>query len=338
VPAASPIIIPEPARRRWPEAEIVADPVPAKKLGKPVVLVKRRRSDLCGPSGEELIYLDGPSAISLFTGAGGFDIGLEQAGFVPLVQHEWETETCRTLIANRPNFFRHAALIQGDIRETPTSMILGEAGLRVGEAHLLAGGPPCQGFSFAGKRDPSDVRNTLVFEYLRVVREAMPRFFIMENVPGFCKMSKGAFMKSFLEMAYGSFYELVYGIANAVEHGVPQNRNRFLCMGTRRDLFDLDGMIASLPAPSHFHQTDLDKIQAIESAPSLFPGEIVADAEDLELLRHPPGIRYFPDRPVLAPPGPCQASGRNRSFLDFFRKLRREEPDRIVTLNSHGAA
>jgi DNA (cytosine-5)-methyltransferase 1 len=323
----------EPPRPIWPEAEIVADPVAAKELDAPRVLVRRRVPDIVGPHGEEVFYLPGPSHISLFTGAGGMDIGLEQAGFCTLVQHEWWDAACETLLLNRPGFFRHAALIQGDIRQTPTSMLLGEAGLRVGECDIVTGGPPCQGFSHANSnRRAEDPRNSLVFEFLRVVREAQPRIFIMENVPGFCELRKGWFVEEFLKTAYAAYYELVYGIVNAVEHGVPQYRNRFFCTGTRRDLWECDGKLAALPPPTHFHQGDLDKMEKLAGRPCLFPDVIIGDAEELELLRQAPGIRYFPDRLVIKPPCPVASGGggRTKVFLEFYRQLRREEPDRLV--------
>jgi DNA-cytosine methyltransferase len=294
-------------------------------------LVRRCVPEIVGPRGEELFYLTGPSHISLFTGAGGMDIGLEEAGYCTLVQHEWWDAACQTLIINRPEFFRHAALIQGDIRQTPTSMLLSEAGLRVGECHIVTGGPPCQGFSHANSdRTAGDPRNSLVFEYLRVVREAQPHFFIMENVPGFCDLEKGWFLDELLKTAYAAYYELVYGIVNASEHGVPQHRNRFFCMGTRRDLWECEGVLAALPPPTHFHQGDLDRMQILSGTPSLFPGLVIGDAEELQLLQQAPGIRYFPDRPVLKPPCPTSGEGRTKTFLDFYRRIRREEPDRLV--------
>lgn len=310
----------------WPEAEVVHEPLKAKDLKEPTVLVKRRQPLILGSRGEELIHLTGEPVISLFTGAGGFDLGMEQAGFCCLCQVEWDEMCCQTLIGNRPNAFRHSALIQGDISKVPTSMILREANLRVGEATLLIGGPPCQGFSTSGRREVGDKRNDLVFEYLRVVREAQPRFFAFENVPGFTDLNKGSYMKAFLESAHGCYYELVYGLVNACEYGVPQDRTRFICMGTRRDLVECDGKLASLPAPETFARRDLDKIKEYKAMPLYTP--------DVKWLRRAPGIRYFPDRPVLTPPRPCSnaADGRGRSetFRRFYDRLEREEPDRLV--------
>lgn len=318
------IILPESSE--WLHADLVRDPLREKDLKEPVVLVRRRIPDIEGPDGQEVLYLPGYPVISLFTGAGGMDIGLEWAGFCTVVQHEWMTEACQTLIANRPDFFAHAALIQGDIRKTPTSMLLREAGLRVGEAYILAGGPPCQGFSTSNSNSHKgtyDARNDLVFEYLRVIREAQPRFFIFENVPGFVSFNKHEYLKAFLKAAYDCYYELVYGLLNAVEYGVPQHRVRFICMGTRRDVHEIDGTLAAMPNPAHFSPVDLKKIEFLDTPLGLY-------REEYESLTRTPGIRYFPDRPVLIPPSPTNGQNRSKIFREFYDRLEREEPDRLV--------
>jgi len=308
----------------WPEAEVVADPV--KKPDKPLVLVRRRVPLLVGSRGEELVSLPGEPAISLFTGPGGFDIGLEAAGFCTLVQHEWDRTACLTLIQNRPDYFRHAALIQGDIRQTPTSMILGEAGLRVGECRLLVGGPPCQGFTQANRHalnHKPDVRNDLVYEYLRVVREAKPQCFIFENVPGMFRFNGGSYAEALLRDFYEAYYEVVYGLVNAVEYGVPQFRSRFICMGTRRDLWEIEGMLAGLPVPHCFAGETMKRVRVLEKRQ---PG-----GAELARLTRAPGIRYFPDRPVLRPPDAITRGGeRSEAFFEFYDRLEREEPDRLV--------
>jgi DNA (cytosine-5)-methyltransferase 1 len=310
----------------WPEAEIVAEPV--KRPGEPQVLVRRRTSPIVDWMGNDVAYLPGLPAISLFTGAGGMDIGMERAGFCTLVQHEWDSSACQTLMANRPQYFRHAALIQGDLRLTPTSMLLREAGLRVGDAAVVCGGPPCQGFSTANKHSGKgtyDTRNDLVFEYLRVVREAMPRFFIMENVAGFLsfpgELNGKSYLQTFLEAAYGSYYEIVYGLLDAVNYGVPQYRCRFIAMGTRRDVFEVEGMLGSLPAPITFAEPDLSLIHNPVSE---------QDRQSALLLRNAPGVRYFPDRPVLVPPRPVHDGQISAKYLEFYSNLRATEPDRIV--------
>jgi len=315
----------------WPESRLLADPVKPKHLTVPRVLVKRNADLVMGARQEEIIQLPGPPAVSLFTGAGGMDLGLEAAGFCVVLQHEMDQTCCETLIANRPRF-RYAALIQGDIRKTPTSMILAEANLRVGEARLLTGGPPCQGFSAGNKhsfRGRYDTRNDLVFEFLRVVDEAQPHFFLFENVPGFVRFNKHQYLKAFLRSAYGAYYELVYALVDAVEYGVPQYRCRFICMGTRRDLFEIEGCLGAMPTAETFSHRDLRIIRT--------------DFLQGQRLKRTPGIRYFPGRPVLIPPAPIQhgkEGGRSKGYLDFWDRLQREEPDRVVLepLDSEAAA
>jgi len=313
-------------REAWVEASVVEQPRKTKNAAEPRVLVRRNTITLLSPDGNDIAYFPEMPCISLFTGAGGFDLGMERAGFCSVVQHEIDDSCCQTLMINRPNVFRHSALIQGDIRLTPTSMLLREAGLRVGEAYVLTGGPPCQGFSTSNSNrgKVEEKRNDLVFELLRVVREAQPKFFIFENVPGFQELSGGEYFELFLKTAYGAYYELVYGMVNAVEYGVPQDRTRFMCIGTRRDLADNEGLLGSLPRPQCFAESDLDKIKIYQSMP-LF------HARDEENLTRPPGIRYFPDRPILRVPRPTHhGHGRSKTFLDFYRKLEESEPDRIV--------
>jgi site-specific DNA-cytosine methylase len=312
--------------RDWNEARVIADPV--KKVIEPRLLVQRKQAGLLSERGENLVFFPGPTAISLFTGAGGMDLGMEAAGFCTLVQHEWSECACETLIANRPRHFRNSALIQGDIRRTPTSMLLREAGLRVGEVDIVSAGPPCQGFTTANKhasKGTYDERNDLVLEFLRVVREAQQKHFIMENVPGFLrftgKLNGRSYLEVFLARAHEAYYELVYGLLDACEYGVPQHRCRFICMGTRRDLVEIDGILGSLPAPICFADRDLGTIQQLDGG--LFQQEV-------DLLRHAPGIRYFPDRPVLIPPESTHGGQRSASFMEFYRRLREKEPDRII--------
>jgi site-specific DNA-cytosine methylase len=323
-----PLAIWQGAPASWLEAEVIAKPVRAKQLTEPRVLVRRKQSQMFDRYGYELRVEKEFSAISLFTGAGGFDIGLEDAGYHTLCQVEWDSAACATLIANRPTYFRDSALIQGDIRQIPTSMILREAQLRVGETMLMVGGPPCQGFSLMNNnasKGKYDGRNDLVFEFLRVVREAQPQFFIFENVPNFQnfkgKINGKTYLETFLAEAHGSYYELVYGLINCVEYGVPQHRVRFICSGTRRDLHEVEGLMASLPAPEYFDDSDLRVIELYKN--SLFP-------EQSEMITHPPGVRYFPDRPVLQTPIPTHGDGRTQKFIDFYMNLLKNEPDRIV--------
>lgn len=178
--------------------------------------------------------------ISLFSGAGGLDIGFDQAGFRTAVMVEFDPACCRTLRKNMPS----VPVIEGDINQISTKQILSVAGLKPLEAALVIGGPPCQSFSLAGKRmGLNDPRGKLVLEFIRVVREALPKAFVMENVKGMINWENGRAIDAILHEAQMpiSFkgkvytYNVSYKVLNAADYGVPQFRERVFVVGNRID-------------------------------------------------------------------------------------------------------
>jgi DNA (cytosine-5)-methyltransferase 1 len=172
-----------------------------------------------------------PTAVSLFSGCGGFCEGIEQAGFEVKVAVEWDKFSCETYRHNFPK----TPLYEGDIH----LFLQGR-----GEEHrkqyglknidLVFGGPPCQGYSQIGPRDLFDDRNELYLQYARVVSVLMPRMFLMENVPNLLLMEKGHFrdviLKHFSRMGYSNTTFLK---VTAADFGVPQTRERVFFFGTR---------------------------------------------------------------------------------------------------------
>lgn len=199
------------------------------------------------------------SVISLFSGALGLDLGLERAGFEIRAAIECNKFAVETIKKNRPRM----PLIRKRLEEVPTEVILKTAGLRAGEVTLVTGGPSCQPFSTAGRRGSVDDPRGMMFrEFLRVVREARPKFFVMENVrgvmsaaikhrplkdrgPGTAPLAPeeelgSAFVEILKELKRTRYY-IVFGIVNAADYGVPQSRHRLLFIGSR------DGHPISLP-------------------------------------------------------------------------------------------
>ncbi|MEA2703047.1 MAG: (cytosine-5)-methyltransferase 1, partial [Actinomycetota bacterium] len=122
-----------------------------------------------------------PAVVSLFSGALGLDLGLEAAGFEVRVAVEANRNAAETIRKNRPDI----PVIERRIEQVTTEEILAEAGLEPGEPTVVSAGPSCQAFSTAGQRGSvADPRGELFRQFLRVVREARPRFFVMENVRG----------------------------------------------------------------------------------------------------------------------------------------------------------
>lgn len=178
--------------------------------------------------------------IDLFCGAGGLSEGLRQAGFSPLVGVDSDPRVLATYTANHPD----SKPVLADIATTTGKHLLKLAG--TDEIDLLAGGPSCQGFSTHGKRIEDDPRNFLFNEFVRLVKEVEPKFFLMENVKGLLVYSKGHF-KCLIEEAFARIgYRVVSSTLCAADYGVPQLRHRVFFIGTRLPDVDL-----SFPVPTH---------------------------------------------------------------------------------------
>jgi len=194
-----------------------------------------------------------PTTISLFTGAGGMDFGLEASGFDTRVAVEIDPVACRILRLNRT-----WNLIEGDICKVSSEDIFRKGGLKRGEADLLVGGPPCQPFSKAGywkygdSKRLLDPRANTLKEYLRLLEDTKPRAFLLENVPGIAFDGKNEglrFIEKRIEQInqrIGTRYNVHWRILNATDYGVPQIRQRVFVVGSR------DGLPFEFPLPSFF--------------------------------------------------------------------------------------
>ncbi len=189
------------------------------------------------------------AVISLFTGCGGMEIGLEKAGFRTAACVEIDDDCRKTLKANRPSW---ALAEPGDITELPASELLGLAGLRPSEAALVTGGAPCQPFSTMGKGEGVGSGDGNLFRhFIRVVREARPAGFIFENVRGIMKHTE--VLDTIKASAEDIGYRVSAHILNAADYGVPQRRNRLIVLGLR----DWCGApVPAFPWPTHGDDPD----------------------------------------------------------------------------------
>jgi len=173
-----------------------------------------------------------PTVISTFAGCGGSSLGYSMAGFRELLAVEWDNNAVETFQLNFPD----VPVYHGDIVKLPAEKVLEITGLEPGELDILDGSPPCQGFSTAGKREFSDVRNQLAFEFIRLLRGLRPKVFVMENVSG---MVKGIMKLTFAEILKefrASGYKVSVRLLNAMYFNVPQSRQRLIFIGVRDDL------------------------------------------------------------------------------------------------------
>jgi DNA (cytosine-5)-methyltransferase 1 len=203
--------------------------------------------------------MSGFRAISLFTGAGGLDYGFEAAGFRTAVALEIDPRCCETLRHNRA-----WPVIERDIVSVPTVDLLSTAKLEPGEADVLIGGPPCQPFSKSGfwatgeAKRLNDPRATTLECYLRVLAEARPRAFLLENVEGLRFRGKDEGLRliqarlAAINETHRTRYKASIATLNAADYGVPQLRRRVLVVGSR------DGVPFDFLRPTHIDPAAAD--------------------------------------------------------------------------------
>lgn len=172
------------------------------------------------------------TAIDAFCGAGGLSIGLAKVGFHILIGFDLDKKCVETLKLNA-KIIRHTTL-QSDVKDMLGGMLLQHAKIGKGELDLLAGGPPCQGFSvqrtIGGDRD---TRNLLLDDYGDLIAEVEPRFFLMENVPGIGGKRGREIVDRFKDRMTEIGYFCHEKILDAQDYGVPQRRRRFIVVGEK---------------------------------------------------------------------------------------------------------
>lgn len=168
--------------------------------------------------------------ISLFSGCGGLDLGFEKAGFHIPVANEFDKTIWETFKVNHPN----THLIEGDVRKINKNDI---APFINGKVDGIIGGPPCQSWSEAGSlRGIEDARGQLFFDYIRILKEFEPKFFLAENVSGMLADRHSDAVKNIIKLFDQAGYDVTLTMVNAKDYGVAQERKRVFYIGFRKDL------------------------------------------------------------------------------------------------------
>jgi DNA (cytosine-5)-methyltransferase 1 len=311
--------------------------------------------------------IDGKAiSISLFSGAFGLDLGMEQAGFHTVSVVEKDRDAAKTITLNRP--YLQESGIPREIEKVSTQDLLEEGSrvlelgriLRPGEVDLVTGGPPCQPFSTAGKRGSvMDPRGSLFMDFIRVVREVQPRFFVMENVRGLLSAPiqhrpinqrgveyplldanemSGSALKVVLSEMKELGYNVVYNLLETADYGVPQNRERVVFIGSR------DREAVTFPFATHCADgSKLLKWRTLRNALTdlidLQP-EFTAYSESrlkyLRLLKEGQNWRYLPEDVKKDAMGGAYNSGGGK--VGFYRRLSWDKPSPTVTTSPYQKA
>lgn len=201
--------------------------------------------------------MTGLPVVSVFSGAGGLDLGLERAGLPLAVAVDCDKWAIKTVAHNwRNSFARDVHVVCAKVEDVNCRELLEAVGLRPGDDFVLAGAPPCEPFSTAGRRrGVSDHRGRGLLEFVRLVHEGRPRFFIVEQVPGVLSAAKrhmpyyerirlrpedvppdcrpGSLWPELWALLESTGYRLCWGILNAADYGAPQIRKRLIVIGSR---------------------------------------------------------------------------------------------------------
>lgn len=289
-------------------------------------------------------------AISLFTGAGGMDLGCEAAGFMTRAVVEFNEQARATLRANRERYFPLLGdeAMFSDILALDHADLLGAAGLGRGEADLVHGGPPCTPFSKSGywleyKREGRDPKASLLDSYAEAIAEIRPKAFLMENVfaLGYRNQNRPV-LERFMDAMDAAGYSFDREALIAADFGVPQLRQRLFCVGLREDILDVPRHFYRFPWPSATHsgphetRTRYDRslpphITTGEAFAGLGAADNPAEPEEVvdgtyseELRGVPPGDNYLFWTAHRGHPAP-RFEWRKR-YWTFLLKLHPERP------------
>ena len=207
------------------------------------------------------------NVLDLFSGCGGLSLGFMQAGCNVIKAVEFDSAIAKTYMLNHPA----VKVFVDDISRLVQTDIFSQ-----GEADIIIGGPPCQGFSMAGARIregfTDDPRNYLFKQYFNVVKKVKSQAFVMENVKGIMTMQRGEIFSDILKIFSdtnaldGIGYNVQYKVIKALDFGVPQKRERLVIIGVRKKDFNLDKLI------------DLTKAKIRAQYPAYFDRVTVRDA------------------------------------------------------------
>ncbi|MFM7407454.1 MAG: DNA cytosine methyltransferase [Cuspidothrix sp.] len=311
--------------------------------------------------------IDGKAiSISLFTGAYGLDLGLEQAGFHTVTVVEKDRDAVKTIALNRP--FLQESAIAREIQNVTSQQLLEEGGrvlnlgraLQPQEVDLVTGGPPCQPFSTAGKRGSvMDPRGSLFMDFIRIVKEVQPRFFLMENVKGLLSASlrhrpihqrgkdypplepdevPGSALKVVLSEMKAIRYNVVYNLLEAADYGVPQNRERVIFISSR------DGETPTFPIPKYCKDGKiLPKWRTLKYALTDLVDpkpEFMSYSESrlkyLRLLEAGQNWKHLPEELKQEAMGGAYNSGGGK--VGFYRRLSWDKPSPTITTSPHQKA
>lgn len=261
-----------------------------------------------------------PKVLDLFCGGGGLSTGFEQAGCEVVAGVDVNGDFLETFAHNHEG----SKAIEADISDINPEGFYAEHDINTDEIDVVIGGPPCKGFSIAGKRDPEDERNSLVRSFIDHVAYVEPEMYVMENVPGIKSMEDGAVMTKIHQHYEEIGYSIKHETLNSADFGVPQARRRVIFIGRA------DGEMPTFPERTHRPNK-----QATLTSATLEPYRTVREAlveKEFEGLSNHDKTNHSDDmveRISEVKPG----DSLYENFNDSWRRLEMDKPSPTVKEN-----
>ena len=256
------------------------------------------------------------SYISLFTGAGGLDIGFKEAGFLGLLALDIMPEAKETFSTHYPD----EPYLLKDIRKLSISQI--KSHINNKKVDVIIGGPPCQGFSNMGNKNSADPLNLLFESYVKIVDSIRPICFLFENVKGLLTMFEGRYFERVINSFLMIGYNLHYSLLDASNYGVPQKRERIIIVGTllERQFF--------FPTPNNMAYGNLISYENVGIAINdlinkgeEFPNQIALNHSDVVIRRY----KLIPEGGKLPKPQDLPEDIRRKNFGNTYTRLNRKK-------------
>ena len=254
--------------------------------------------------------------VSLFTGAGGLDIGFKEAGFKALFASDIMPQARDSYNSNYPNDI----YVLEDIRKLSISQIKSYVGNE--SIDVIIGGPPCQGFSNMGNKNSADPRNLLFESYVKIVDALKPKCFVFENVKGLCTMFEGRYFKQVISSFLAIGYNIHYALIDTSNYGVPQKRERIFIVGT------LIGNPFMFPSHGEESYGSLrafknvgDAINDLMNKGREVPNHIPLNHSDIVVRRY----KLIPEGGKLPKPELLPEDIRRKNFGNTYTRLHRQE-------------
>lgn len=278
-----------------------------------------------------------PNVLSIFSGGGGIDCGFKKAGFEICFSTDFWQPACDTLEKNKVG----KMVICDDIRNIDYDASLAIIGMKKSDIDVLVGGPPCPAYSKSRfyrtekKRALEDENSFTLYEYFRALDEIRPKIFFFENVFGFVYKPHQPAFALLISKAKEYGYELTYKVVNTADYGVPQTRERFICVGVKKDF----AKKFVFPEETHYNPEKAEKINIEGKQPWVTCGDAIGDIdydlpedEDMQagskhkdlLKLVPPGDNYLYFTAERGYPAPI-FKWRSR-YWSFLLKLSPDRP------------